>query len=135
MKMPAARPLPLLTPLNTTFWTAGREGRLCIARCSDCGAWLHPPGPICPDCLGQHLSPQPVSGFGVIETFTVNHQAWTPGTVVPYVVAIVSLAESPEVRLTTNIVGVAPEKVRIGTRVRVLFEQHDDVWMPLFTPA
>jgi uncharacterized protein len=129
------QPLPLLTPLNTAFWTAGRDGRLRIARCGDCGTWLHPPGPVCPECLGPDVLPQPVSGFGVIETCTVNHQAWSPGVAVPYVIAIVSLVECPQVRLTTNIVGVAPDEVRIGSRVRVLFEQREDVWVPLFTPA
>jgi uncharacterized OB-fold protein len=39
---------------------------------------------------------------------------------VPYVLAIVELEEGP--RLTTNIVGVAPEEVRIGMPVEAVFE-------------
>jgi uncharacterized OB-fold protein len=130
----SARVLPFLTTLNTSFWTTGREGHLSILRCRDCGAWLHPPAPICPDCLGRNLAPRPVSGSGVIESFTINHQAWSPGDVVPYTIAIVSLVDVPDVRLTTNIVGADADTVRIGTRVVVLFERHDDVWIPLFTP-
>jgi uncharacterized OB-fold protein len=34
----------------------------------------------------------------------------------------------------TNIVGCEPERVQIGMPVRVAFEQHDDVWIPLFEP-
>jgi uncharacterized protein len=130
----SARVLPVLTTLNTSFWTTGREGHLSILRCQDCGAWLHPPAPICPDCLGRNLAPQPVSGSGVIESLTINHQAWSPGDLVPYTIAIVSLVDVPDVRLTTNIVGADADTVRIGTRVVVLFERHDDVWIPLFTP-
>ncbi len=52
----------------------------------------------------------------------------------PYVIAIVGLDEDPRIRLTTNIVVDDPTEVVIGSRVRVIFEQHDDVWLPLFEP-
>jgi len=129
------RPLPVLTPLNTAFWTDGRIGQLSILRCCGCAEWLHPPAPICPACMGQNLAPQGVSGNGVIEAFTVNHQASLPDEKVPCVIAIVSLEDCPSVRLTTSIVEATPNEIRIGQHVRVVFEQHDDVWLPLFTPA
>src|SRR5690606_29802492 len=53
----------------------------------------------------------------------------------PYVIANVALAEAPTVRLTTNIVGCEPDEVAIGQEVTVRFEQHDDVWLPLFEPT
>lgn len=124
--------LPALTPLNSFFWTAGREGRLQILRCDACGEWLHPPGPVCPACLSRSLTPRSVSGRGTIETYTINHQAWSPDLPVPYVVAIVSLDDCSAVRLTTNVINCAPQDVRIGDPVRVLFEQHGDIWLPLF---
>jgi uncharacterized OB-fold protein len=76
-----------------------------------------------------------VSGRATVATFTVNHQPWIPGFDPPYVVAMVEIEEQPSVRLTTNIVGCRPEEVRIGMPVQVLFEHHDDVWIPLFEPA
>ena len=48
--------------------------------------------------------------------------------------AIVELVEQPSVRITTNIIGSLPEAVRIGMRVRVVFDHREDVWLPLFTP-
>jgi uncharacterized OB-fold protein len=66
----------------------------------------------------------------------VNHHAWIPGFDPPYVVAIVELEEQPELRLTTNVVRCAPQAVRIGMPLRVLFEERDDgVFLPLFEPA
>ena len=50
-------------------------------------------------------------------------------------VAIVELPEQEGLRLTTNLVNCALEDVRIGMPVRVLFEQWEDVWLPLFEPA
>jgi len=67
--------------------------------------------------------------------YTVNHQPWYPGLDPPYVVAIVEIEEQPDLRLMTNVVNCDAEKVRVGMPVRVLFEQHDDVWIPLFEPA
>jgi len=51
---------------------------------------------------------------------------------VPFVVARVALDGVPGVFLTTNIVGCPVEEVDVGDRVRVTFEQQDDVYLPLF---
>lgn len=127
--------LPELTELNRFFWTGGADGRLRILRCGGCGMWLHPPAPICPQCLGRDVAPQVVSGLATVEAVTVNHQPWTPGIEVPYAVARVSLDEDPAVRLTTRIVGAAPEAVAIGQRVKVRFEPREDLFLPFFEPV
>jgi hypothetical protein len=61
-----------------------------------------------------------------------------PGPELPYTVAIVEIVEQPSMRLTTNIVNIAPDAVRIDMSVRVTFEHHPDpegdVWIPLFEP-
>ena len=51
-----------------------------------------------------------------------------------HLVAIVELDEQPGLRLTTNIIECPPEEVYIGQSVRVVFEQKEDVWLPLFEP-
>lgn len=130
------RVLPRLDRLNTPFWTAGFEGELHITRCAACGHWSHPPAPVCRVCWSDDVAPQPTSGRGVVASFTVNHHAWVPTTdPAPYVVALVELTEQPGLRLVTNIVGCAPSEVRIGMPVRVVFEEIDDVALPLFEPA
>jgi acetyl-CoA acetyltransferase/uncharacterized OB-fold protein len=126
------RPLPHLTPANEWFWTSGADGRLRMQRCTDCKAMVHPPTPICPACRSRAWEPTEVSGRGTIVAFTVNRQQWLPGFDPPYVIANVALVEDATVRLTTNIVDCEPDAVRIGHEVMVRFEQHDDVWLPLF---
>ena len=129
------RLLPAITPDNEFFWTSGAEGVLRFLRCDDCSKLVHPPQPICPFCLSKKMTPTDVSGRATLHTFTVNHQPWIPGFDPPYVIAIVTIDEQPDVRLTTNIVGCPIETVEIGMPVQVTFEQHDDVWIPLFEPA
>jgi hypothetical protein len=74
-----------------------------------------------------------VSGRAVVHTFTVNYQAWD-GTTDPYVIAIVTIEEQDDVRLTTNIVECDPNDVVIGMPVEVVFAEHDSAWLPLFRP-
>jgi uncharacterized OB-fold protein len=128
-------PLPELRFENVPFWTGGAEGKLLIQRCRACGRWSHPPLPRCRACLSPEVAPEPVAGRGVVHTFSVNRHAWFPGQAVPYVLAIVELAEQKDLRVATRLVGVAPEEARIGLQVRVHFEQVEDVWLPLFERA
>jgi hypothetical protein len=65
---------------------------------------------------------------------TVNVQEWIPGSG-PYLIGLVAIAEQEDVRLTTNLVDVAPDDVRTGMAVEVVFDRHDDVYLPLFRPV
>lgn len=134
VERPAFRILPAVDERNAHFWTGGRHDELRFLRCGACRHWVHPPQPICPACLGRDLVATAASGRGRVATFTVNHQPWIPGFDPPYVVAIVELDEQPGLRLTTNVVGCAIEEVSIGMPVRVVFEERDGVWIPLFAP-
>jgi len=129
------RPLPELTPWTGWFWTSGADGTLRVQGCTDCGALVHPPVPVCPVCRSRSSSPTAVSGVATIVGYTVNQHQWHPDLPPPYVIAVVALAEDPSVRLTTNITGCVSDDVRVGLEVRVRFEQHDDVWLPLFEPT
>lgn len=126
------RPMPRLSSDNRPFWTGGARGELMIMHCNDCGAYYHPPRSICRHCLSDQVAAEAVAGTGVVDTYTVNYQAWMPDLEVPYVIARVALDDAPGVILTTNIIGCDPESVDIGDRVRVTFEQCGEVYLPLF---
>jgi uncharacterized OB-fold protein len=140
---PALRLAPSPTPESRAFWTGGRDGALLIYRCHGCGHFFHPPGPACWRCRSTDVAPEPVSGRATVAAFTIDRQPWIPGFDPPYVVAIVELAEEPDTRLITNVVGLAPEDVRIGLEVEVFFEdwtgfsgdEDSRVWIPLFRPV
>ncbi len=129
------RPLPELVPGSDWFWTSGADGCLRIQSCGDCGKLVHPPVPICPVCRSRRRQEEVVCGRATVIGYTVNAHQWLPGFEPPYVIANVALAEDPDVRLTTNIVGCDPADVHIGQEVAVRFEQVDDVWLPLFEPT
>ena len=130
--MGAPRPQPRLDADNRPFWTGGAVGELRLLRCKDCATFIHPPRPVCRNCLSENVAPEAVAGTGVVDTFTVNYQKWHPALDVPYVIARVAVDGAPGVFLTTNIVGCAVDDVDIGDRVRVKFEQQGEVYYPLF---
>ena len=129
------RPIPALEPRTQAFWRACRAGRLEFTRCVPCGYFIHPSRPICPRCRGRDLELATVSGRAQLHSFTVNHQRWYPGQEVPYVIGLVELVEQPGLRLMTNVVNCPLERVQIGMRLRVTFENvSDEVALPLFEP-
>jgi hypothetical protein len=76
-----------------------------------------------------------VSGVGKVFSFVTYHRVYHPAFAqeVPYVVALVELAEGP--RLLTNIVGVPPEAVTCDMPVKVVFDDVEDgVAVPKFAP-
>lgn len=129
------RPPVRLDNNNRAFWTGGREGKLLINQCGDCGGFIHPPRDICCHCLSDNVQPQPVAGTGTIDSFTVNHQKWSPDMEVPFVIARVRLDDAPGVILTTNIVNGPADAVEMDDPVRVLFEEQHGIWYPLFERA
>jgi uncharacterized OB-fold protein len=102
------------------------------ARCQTCGAIHLPPRPLCPQCAGQDLALEKLSGRGVLIAFTVVHIAPTfmvnagYGPQHPYVTGIVKLEEGPAI--SAQITGVAPEEpqtIAIGASVQVVFLQRE----------
>ncbi len=134
MSEPAFRVLPTTDEPSAFFWTSGADGTLRFLRCSSCAYLIHPPAPYCPRCQAREAAPGEVSGRATVHSFTVNHQPWD-GSTDPYVIALVSIDEQPDVRLTTNLVDVEPDDVRIGMPVEVVFEDHDPVFIPVFRPV
>jgi uncharacterized OB-fold protein len=140
---PGLRLAPAPTAESKAFWTGGARGELTISRCHGCGHFFHPPGPVCWRCRSIDVAPEAVSGRATVAAYTINRQPWIPGLEPPYIVAMVELAEEPDVRLITNIVGLAIEDIRVGLEVEVFFEdwtaasgeEDTRVWLPLFRPV
>jgi uncharacterized protein len=127
------RTVPELTPENISFWTGGANEELMITHCEACDIAIHPPQIICPACASS-TTPRPAQGTGTVLARTINRQPWSPDISVPYLLAVVELTCEPTVRITARIVNAAPESVKIGDRVRVLFDREGDIWYPMFEP-
>ncbi|GAA3392705.1 thiolase C-terminal domain-containing protein [Cryptosporangium minutisporangium] len=128
-------PLPLVTPENEFYWTAGSDGVLRMLHCRSCDSLIHPPRPACHRCRSTALDTVDLSGRGQIVGVTVNHQQWGPEPPEPVALAAVALEEDYRVRITARITGAEPDDVAIGQPVTVEFEQVKTVWIPQFRVA
>ena len=130
------KPVPAITPEMGPFFEAAKQHRLVVQCCRSCGHYRFPAREICSHCLSHDSVWKAVSGRGEVFSFNVMHQVYHPGFAdeVPYAVVSVQLAEGP--KMNSNLLGVAPEGIRIGMSVRVVFENvSEDVTLPKFEPA
>jgi uncharacterized OB-fold protein len=134
--MTDSKPVPAITPEMRPFFEGARRRELRVQRCTACGTQRFPARAICSDCLSTDSEWVSVSGRGEIFSFNVMHQVYHPGFAreVPYAVVVVKLVEGP--KMVSNLVGVQPQDIRVGTPVRVVFEDiTDEVTLPKFVPA
>lgn len=130
---PQTGPLPhASSPLSVPFWHGCRAQELRYQQCDGCGQANFPPTEHCRGCLSAELHWTRSAGTGAIYSWTVVYRPVTPEFEPPYAPAIVTLDEGYQ--MLTNIVGVAPDDVVIGMRVRVLFHViGPDLTLPCFT--
>lgn len=136
MTAQSGKPLPRIDEESKGYWEACQRRELVVQRCGACGTLRHYPRAVCPACLSDAIEWLRCSGRGTVYTFTVTFQNQAPGfrEQLPYVLAYVELAEG--VRLLTNLVDCAPEAVRIGMPVEVVFaDASPAVTLPRFRPA
>ena len=100
--------------------------RLIGGHCPVCGAYQFPRRPTCQECGSDQVEEYQYSGRGEVYSHATMYKA--PAGFeqdIPYVVALVQLAEGPLV--TAQITDVEPSDVRIGMAVEVVlrkWQQH-----------
>lgn len=106
-----------------------------LPRCEDCGKFHFYPRPVCPHCQGARIAWAEAGGGGTVYSHSTVHRAPGPAfkNDVPYVIAIVKTDEGPH--LLSRVVGVEPEKVQIGMRLKVRMEKFPgEISLPVFSP-
>lgn len=130
---PQTGPVPhASSQVSVPFWEGCQSKQLRYQRCAACGLANFPPTEHCRQCLSEDLDWRQSIGSGEIYSWTVVYRPVTAEFEPPYAPAIVTLDEGYQ--MLTNIVGVPPEDIEVGVRVRVQF--HDvgpDVTLPYFT--
>lgn len=117
------------------WWDAAAEGRFLLRHCNACDAPYWYPRPFCPDCWSTDVTWIEASGRGTVYTWSVVHQNDVDpfDAEVPYVVAMVDLAEGP--RVATRLVDVGPDEVAVGLEVTVVYRRFGGGRpIPVFTP-
>jgi uncharacterized OB-fold protein len=129
----AGIPLPRPTAVSQPFWDACKRGELLFQRCERCGTANFLPTAACRACLSGELQWVHSDGRGTVYSWTVVHRPQTPAFAVPYAVAIIDLDEGYQ--MMSNLIGLPPEDVAVGLRVRVDFREiTTEITLPYFRP-
>ena len=125
MSAEASRPLPLPDEVTAPFWEACRKHELRMQRCAGCGRLRFLPRPMCPHCQSFESEWARMSGEGTLFSFVVCHPPVLPAfqARAPFAVALVELAEDPALRMVGGVLDCPPERLRIGQKLRVAFEE------------
>lgn len=128
--------LPSTDDESQPYWQASHDGRLLLRRCLTCDAVHHYPRPFCPSCWSDRVEWIEASGQAVLYTYSVVFQNDLPPFVdqVPYVAAVVELAEGP--RVVTQVVGCETDELEIGMALTATFRPlDDDITIVVFEPS
>ena len=124
-------PLPQPTQLSKPYWEACREGRLTVQRCKSCDGYVFIPQHCCGTCLSEDLEWVESSGKGTLYSFTTVYRPQQPTFEVPYTVIVVELEEG--YYMLSNLIGVEPDEIKIGTPLEVFFEERsEEISLPFF---
>jgi len=129
-------PRPINPELTRPFWEAAKRGELVMPRCKTCDHLFFYPRSECPRCLSGDLEWVRVSGRGRLHSFTVIHQPANAAfrSDVPYVYAIVQLAEGP--RMVSNLVQCDLEALRVDMPLEAVYDAVTPEWtLVKFKPA
>lgn len=130
------RPLPKANEYDTAdFWAGTKEKEFRYQQCQSCDTVVFYSRAHCTNCGSSDLKWQVASGNASVYSFSVVRQSYHPffRNLVPYVVAWIDLDEGP--RILSNVTDVAAEDVEIGMKLKLHWEEHEDLSIPLFKPA
>jgi uncharacterized protein len=113
-------PSPIINPENQAFWQAAQDGRLVLKVCNSCKEVHYYPRTICPHCGGNDTAWLDSEGIGEIYSYTVMRR----GVEVPFAMAYVLLKEG--ISLLTHLSNCDFDAIRIGQKVRVVFQETQD---------
>jgi hypothetical protein len=116
----------------------GLMGRkLLFNRCDDCGTWIYPHRPLCPQCLSWNVTATEVSGQGRLYMYTFINQSRDPDKPLlePMQAAAIELAEQKGFRYLSRVVNCPPDALAHDMKVQLTWiEENGRIW-PAFEPA
>jgi uncharacterized protein len=117
-----------IPPWQMEFWRSSRNRNVKLQKCTNCGAYRYVPKEFCNRCQSSSATWEPVSGNGVVYSFTLVRRAPTPAyqADAPYTIVHVDMEEG--VRMVGLWTGSDTDEVRIGLPVRLTYEAVTSDW-------
>lgn len=120
---------------DAEFWRLCGERELRFQHCVGCGRHRHPPAPYCPHCRSDTFTWAPAGDAALFSHTIIHNPRAGLGREQPYVVALVTFAACPGVRLVSNIVDwVEGQSLAHGQPLHLIWEEADNgILLPRFS--
>jgi hypothetical protein len=132
-----SRPVPEPTPVSRPFWEGLAQHRIVVQYSPSLRRYVFYPRTFAPGSLADDLEWREIDGAGTLYTFTIARRPTGPPWVdaVPQLLAVVQWDAGP--RISTELVEVDPSDIRIGMRVRPVFDDLPETGVTLlrYRPA
>jgi uncharacterized protein len=126
--------LPRINPIDQPYWHGAAAGKLLIQQCKDCGKLQFYPRPVCVECFSGYLDWVEASGKGNIHTFSWVRVPRNPAFKDEVPICYVNVILDEGIIMESRLVGPGVERVKLGDRVRVAFQEtaRPDIKLPVF---
>ena len=130
----AEKSLPKINPIDAPYWKAAAEEKLVIQRCRACGKRQFYPRVACVGCFSGDLDWVQAKGEGTVHSFSWVLVPRNPAFKEEAPICYANIVLDEGVILETRIVGKELQKVKIGDKVRVRFQEtaSPEIKLPVF---
>ena len=133
----AEKSLPKINHIDRPFWQGAAAGKLLLQKCRSCGKVQFFPRVVCVECFSSDIEWITASGQGKVHSFSWVRVPRNPAfkEEVPICYANIILVEG--VIMESRIVGKGADKVKIGDKVKVIFQEtaSSEIKLPVFELA
>lgn len=128
--------LPKIKKVDQRFWEGAAAGKLLLQKCKSCGKVQFFPRVACVDCFGE-LDWIESKGGGKVHTFTLVRVPRNPAFKEETPIYYINVILDEGVIMESRLVGDGRDKVKMGDRVKAVFQETHDpkIKLPCFELA
>ena len=132
----AQKSVPKVNKVDQPFWEGAAAGKFLVQKCKEYGKVQFFPRVACVDCFGE-LEWIEAKGTGKIHSFTLVRVPRNPAFKDEVPIFYINVILDEGVIVESKLVGANKEKVKLGDRVKAVFEPTHDpgIKLPCFELA
>jgi uncharacterized OB-fold protein len=129
----ALKSLPKVNKVDQAFWEGAAKGKFLLQKCQRCGKVQFFPRVACVDCFGD-VDWVDSKGTGKIHSFTLVRVPRNPAFKDETPIYYINVILDEGVIVESKLVGNNKEQVKLGDRVKAVFQQTHDpaIKLPCF---
>lgn len=133
----AEKSLPKINQIDRPFWEGAAAGKLLLQKCRSCGKVQFFPRAVCVECFSSDIDWVPATGQGTVHSYSWVRVPRNPAFKEEVPICYCNIILDEGVIMESRILGKGMEKVKIGARVKVVFQETSSpaIKLPVFELA